>query len=160
MANPSRSIPDSDVHQIPCENPATGEVLGHAPVHDAEDARRAIAAAREAQRSWSTTPLKQRVRQLLRSRDYIVAEADANAAGLANVLMLHRDVRFDLFHANWPYSGEILFLAKALVGRKINGHLDCIMTRLTMALMPCPFSIGRFSLSFMRDGSYMHRIFI
>ena len=36
-----------------------------------------------------------------------------NAAGLANLLMLHRDVRFDLFHANWPYSGEILFLCKA-----------------------------------------------
>jgi predicted TIM-barrel fold metal-dependent hydrolase len=37
----------------------------------------------------------------------------ANAAVLANLLMLHRDVRFDLFHANWPYSGELLFLAKA-----------------------------------------------
>jgi len=37
----------------------------------------------------------------------------ANAAGLANLLMLHNDVRFDLFHANWPYSGELLFLAKA-----------------------------------------------
>jgi hypothetical protein len=36
----------------------------------------------------------------------------ANAAGLANLLMLHNEVRFDLFHANWPYSGEILFLAK------------------------------------------------
>ncbi len=38
--------------------------------------------------------------------------SQANAAGLANLLMLHNDVRFDLFHANWPYSGEILFLAK------------------------------------------------
>jgi len=25
---------------------------------------------------------------------------------------MHRDVRFDLFHANWPYSGELLYLAK------------------------------------------------
>ena len=38
--------------------------------------------------------------------------AKANAAGLRSVLELHRDVRFDLFHANWPYSGDILFLAK------------------------------------------------
>ena len=38
---------------------------------------------------------------------------EANAAGLVNLLMLHRDVRFDLFHANWPYSSEILFLCKA-----------------------------------------------
>jgi uncharacterized protein len=36
----------------------------------------------------------------------------ANAAGLVKVIELHQEVRFDLFHANWPYSGEILFLAK------------------------------------------------
>lgn len=35
-----------------------------------------------------------------------------NAAGLTHVLELHRDVRFDLFHANWPYSGELIYLAK------------------------------------------------
>ncbi len=36
----------------------------------------------------------------------------ANAAGLTSLLELHRDTRFDLFHANWPYSGDLLFLAK------------------------------------------------
>ncbi len=35
-----------------------------------------------------------------------------NAAGLTRVIELHRDVRFDLFHANWPYSGDLLFLGK------------------------------------------------
>lgn len=35
-----------------------------------------------------------------------------NAIGLRSVVELHRDVRFDLFHANWPYSGEVLFMAK------------------------------------------------
>lgn len=35
-----------------------------------------------------------------------------NAVHLRSVLELHRDVNFDLFHANWPYSGELLFLAK------------------------------------------------
>ncbi len=35
-----------------------------------------------------------------------------NAILLTSVLELHRDTRFDLFHANWPYSGELLFLAK------------------------------------------------
>lgn len=38
--------------------------------------------------------------------------AKANAIGLTRVLELHRDVRFDLFHANWPYAGEILYLCK------------------------------------------------
>ena len=35
-----------------------------------------------------------------------------NAAGLRGILELHRDVRFDLFHGNWPYGGDYLFLAK------------------------------------------------
>jgi hypothetical protein len=35
-----------------------------------------------------------------------------NAAMLRTVLELHRDVRFDLFHGNWPYLGDLLFLGK------------------------------------------------
>ncbi len=35
-----------------------------------------------------------------------------NAAGLASVLELHKEVRFDLFHGNWPYLGDLLFLGK------------------------------------------------
>jgi uncharacterized protein len=46
--------------------------------------------------------------------------AKTNAVGLTRVLELHRDVRFDLFHANWPYSGELLYLAK----NHPNVHMD------------------------------------
>jgi uncharacterized protein len=35
-----------------------------------------------------------------------------NAVGLTKLIELHREVRFDLFHANWPYSGELLYLGK------------------------------------------------
>ena len=45
----------------------------------------------------------------------------ANAAHLASVLELHRDVRFDLFHGNWPYLGDVLFLGKNYP----NVSLDC-----------------------------------
>ena len=38
--------------------------------------------------------------------------AKANAAGLRSLVEIHRRVRFDLFHANWPYPGDLLFLAK------------------------------------------------
>ncbi len=38
--------------------------------------------------------------------------AKTNAVGLTRLIELHRDVRFDLFHANWPYGGELLFLGK------------------------------------------------
>jgi len=43
-----------------------------------------------------------------------------NAVQLTPVLELHRDVRFDLFHGNWPYLGEYLFLGKNYP----NVHLD------------------------------------
>ena len=36
----------------------------------------------------------------------------ANAVNLTSVLELHTEVRFDLFHGNWPYLGDLLFLGK------------------------------------------------
>jgi hypothetical protein len=35
-----------------------------------------------------------------------------NAVHLVPLIELHRDVRFDLFHANWPYDGELIYLGK------------------------------------------------
>lgn len=35
-----------------------------------------------------------------------------NAVNLTSILELHRDVKFDLFHGNWPYAGELLYLGK------------------------------------------------
>jgi hypothetical protein len=42
------------------------------------------------------------------------ALSDAENARLAagRLLDLHRDVRFDLFHANWPFDDELMFLVK------------------------------------------------
>jgi predicted TIM-barrel fold metal-dependent hydrolase len=44
-----------------------------------------------------------------------------NAAHLASVFELHRQVHFDLFHGNWPYLGDLLFLGKNYP----NVALDC-----------------------------------
>jgi len=44
-----------------------------------------------------------------------------NAAHLAPVFELHRDVRFDLFHGNWPHLGDLLYLGKNYP----NVALDC-----------------------------------
>ena len=38
--------------------------------------------------------------------------AKTNAAHLIPTLELHTDVRFDLFHGNWPYMDEYLFIGK------------------------------------------------
>jgi hypothetical protein len=35
-----------------------------------------------------------------------------NAAHLIPTIELHQDVRFDLFHGNWPYMDEYLFMGK------------------------------------------------
>jgi len=43
-----------------------------------------------------------------------------NAVQMSSVFELHPEVKFDLFHANWPYSGELLFLAKNYP----NVHID------------------------------------
>jgi hypothetical protein len=38
--------------------------------------------------------------------------AKTNAVLLTSLIERHRETRFDLFHANWPYSGEMLYLGK------------------------------------------------
>jgi len=47
--------------------------------------------------------------------------AKTNAVLLTKLLEMHRDVRFDLFHGNWPYMGEWLYLGKNFP----NVALDC-----------------------------------
>ncbi len=44
----------------------------------------------------------------------------ANAEKLSTVLELHKRVRFDLFHGNWPYMGDLLFLCKNYPNVHIN----------------------------------------
>lgn len=43
-----------------------------------------------------------------------------NAVLLTSIFELYQDVKFDLFHGNWPYIGEILFLGKNYP----NVHID------------------------------------
>ena len=49
-----------------------------------------------------------------------------NALGLTRILELHRDVQFDLFHANWPHGDDLLFLGKNYP----NVHLDFCWTNI------------------------------
>ncbi len=57
---------------IPVINPATGKVLGHVPNAGAEETIRAIAAASEAFKSWSTTNLSVRVGLLHKLHDALM----------------------------------------------------------------------------------------
>lgn len=61
-------------------NPATGVRIARVPSADAEDARRAAQAARDAFAGWSLTPVAERVAALERIRAGLAARADEAAA--------------------------------------------------------------------------------
>jgi len=60
----------------PILNPATGEVIAHAPLSSAEDVNRAVAAAKGAFGGWSTTTPGERALALLKLADAIEEHAD------------------------------------------------------------------------------------
>jgi succinate-semialdehyde dehydrogenase/glutarate-semialdehyde dehydrogenase len=66
----------SDEAVTPCINPATGEELGHVPLHRPEHVRAAVARASEAQRIWAGVPVKRRAAVLKAMRDHLADRAD------------------------------------------------------------------------------------
>ncbi len=57
-------------------NPATGEVLGHSPLHTIDDLKKMVKKAREAQKAWGALPVKKRVRYMRAIRNYLVDNSD------------------------------------------------------------------------------------
>lgn len=65
-----------DIAKTTATNPATGEIIGYSPINTPEEAREAIQRAREAQKAWAALPVQERVKYLLRTREYMVDHAD------------------------------------------------------------------------------------
>ena len=65
-----------DLQQTVCVNPATGDIVGYSQMNTPEEARAALHRARAAQPAWAALPLEERVRYMLRLRDYLVDHAD------------------------------------------------------------------------------------
>ena len=62
--------------------------------------------------------------------------ANTNAVHLIPVLELHQDVQFDLFHGNWPYMDEYLFIGKNYPNVTLNlCWLHCIDPAYSVELM-------------------------
>jgi len=59
-----------------CRCAATGELLGYSPQHTEEDLKLMIKEARQAQRAWSGFSVKERVRYIIKIRDYLVENID------------------------------------------------------------------------------------
>ena len=72
----SRLVGPVEGETEPILNPATGEVIAHAPISTAEDVDRAVHAAREAFPGWATTTPGERAHALLKLADAIEEHAD------------------------------------------------------------------------------------
>jgi succinate-semialdehyde dehydrogenase/glutarate-semialdehyde dehydrogenase len=57
-------------------NPATGEIIGNFPIHTAEDLKRTIKKARQAQIEWQSISLKQRIKRIKNIAPFIFENAD------------------------------------------------------------------------------------
>lgn len=70
-ATPTKSNGHSE-HRIRSYAPATGELLGEAPVMGPEEVRAAVARARKAQEAWGELSVEERCHRVLRFRDALV----------------------------------------------------------------------------------------
>jgi betaine-aldehyde dehydrogenase len=72
----SQSAAPVDGQTEPILNPATGEVIAHAPLSSAADVDRAVGAAKDAFAGWAATTPGERANALLKLADSIEAHAD------------------------------------------------------------------------------------
>jgi betaine-aldehyde dehydrogenase len=72
----AESVAPAEGQTEPILNPATGEVIAHAPVSSAADVDRAVTAARQAFPGWSTSTPGERALALLKLADAIEANAE------------------------------------------------------------------------------------
>ena len=64
------------VQQIESLNPATGETLGFSKLHSVEDLKEMILQARKSQKFWEQLSVNERVKRVLKIRNFLVENAD------------------------------------------------------------------------------------
>ncbi len=74
---------DAQSQVITVTSPATGEVLGEAPITPPEEVRQAVARARSAQAAWGDLPVRARASRIKRFRKALLKEAENLAAHIA-----------------------------------------------------------------------------
>jgi len=90
-------------------DPATGELVGRAPVHTVEDLEKAVAAARAAQPSWAGLGHAGRREALLRAADAV----DASAEALAELLSREQGKPLNGPNARFEVGGAAAWLRAA-----------------------------------------------
>lgn len=66
-----------------CTNPSTGEKIGEYRVNTVQDVREAVGRAKIAQPLWNKMPLKERIKYILKIRDYMMDHMDEIAAAIS-----------------------------------------------------------------------------
>ena len=62
--------------QTECFNPATGERLGFSILHSENELREMVSRASSAQKAWGKTAVIERVKQVLKIRNFLIENAD------------------------------------------------------------------------------------
>ncbi|HLT69721.1 MAG TPA: succinic semialdehyde dehydrogenase [Acidimicrobiales bacterium] len=70
------AVPREGRERIEVRSPLNGEILGVVPAGTAEDVAAAVARAREVQRRWAATPVRERAAVLLRYHDLVLDHQD------------------------------------------------------------------------------------
>src|SRR2546423_5546704 len=71
---------DDAAREVVSYDPATGEEIGRVPLCSSEDVARAVARAREAQKSWGAHTFRERAGVVMRARALVLEELDEVAA--------------------------------------------------------------------------------
>jgi betaine-aldehyde dehydrogenase len=115
----------------PILNPATGEVIAHAPVSTAEDVNLAVHAAREAFPGWATTTPGERAHALLKLADAIeehageIAELESDNAGKPIAAFREDEIPFMVDNLRF-FAGAARCLEGRAAGEYVSGYTSFI----------------------------------
>jgi betaine-aldehyde dehydrogenase len=124
-------IDPSDGHAEPILNPATGEVIAHAPLSSAADVDRAVGAARRAFEAWGTTTPAERQSAMLGLADAIeehaeeLTELEAINAGKPIGAVREDEIPFGVDNLRF-FAGAARCLEGRAAGEYMAGHTSII----------------------------------
>ncbi len=127
----SDAVDPADGQTEPILNPATGEVIAHAPLSTAADVDRAVQAARGAFAEWSTTTPGERALALLKLADTIedhadeLAELEADNAGKPIGAFREDEIPFMVDNLRF-FAGAARCLEGRAAGEYLSGYTSII----------------------------------
>ncbi len=129
-------VDSADGETEPILNPATGEVIAHAPLSGRTDVDRAVKAARRAFASWSTTTPGERAGALLKLADTVeehaeeIAELESDNAGKPINAFTEDEIPFIVDNLRF-FAGAARCLEGRAAGEYVTGYTSIIRREAT-----------------------------